>query len=227
MFIFNKESAVSGNKSWLASCAVDTMKRFADGTRRLNMSKDQRELACYGFSLLIDSTDLTALETFYELLCIIFLSPTIDNEVNVALLKIRAIVRDRPSDEHRIQQVLTQCDNDSADFSNSDDACIADSSTDEQDDNREAIRAATIKAASPYTTHFNQIHERILVKLNAEESFIADNYLNHGAFIAYLNNHWMPYAFIWSSCVMKNMNKARITNGIVEKYFDWRKNKGK
>jgi hypothetical protein len=202
------------------------MKRFADGTRRLNMSKDQRKLACYGFSLLINSTGLSSLETFYELLCIVFLSPTINGDVRVALSKIQSIVRERPKDEDRIQQILSQYENDSSDSSNSDDESLAESSTDEQEESEEATRAKTIKAASPFTSHFNQIHERILDKLQAEESFIADNHLNHASFISYLNNHWMPYAFIWSSGVMKNMNKTRITNGAVEKYFGWRKNKG-
>jgi hypothetical protein len=64
----------SENYTWLGSCVSHTMKRFADSLKKLQVSAKQKRYVCFCFSLLLNSTTLDEISTYFEKICLVFLS---------------------------------------------------------------------------------------------------------------------------------------------------------
>jgi len=78
-------------------------------------------------------------------------------------------------------------------------------------------KASTIKESSPFTKVFEQIelssHEGVSETLNI---------LCNKEYITFLQYHFMPYIFIWSGFVYREMDGTQITRlsqGVIEKHF--------
>ncbi len=163
------------------------MKRFADATRRLGFTKDQRKLACYAFSLLVNSNDLCVLTMYYELVVVVFLSPNWNEEVKLAAGKIEALLRERPKNKEEINILLKNWGNNDSSGTDSNDTSSDNDSTDVSTTESPKKKAKkgmaeftdqplgpTIKASSPFTMYFNQKLEEIgaTVDINQDESTI-------------------------------------------------------
>jgi hypothetical protein len=77
-------------------------------------------------------------------------------------------------------------------------------------------KAATIKAASPFTV-FLEIE--FASKIGVSNTL---NLLYNTDYIQFLQYHFMPYIFIWSGFVYRQMDGANITRlsqGVIEKHF--------
>ncbi len=54
------------SKSYLVSCVAHTMKRFSKSIKPIEQSKEQHAQICYYFSLLLNSTTMLELKTYFE-----------------------------------------------------------------------------------------------------------------------------------------------------------------
>jgi hypothetical protein len=64
----------SKSYSWIASCVAHTMKRLANSLKVFNLNVNQKRYVCFAFSLLLNSTTLVEISTYFEKMCTIFLS---------------------------------------------------------------------------------------------------------------------------------------------------------
>ena len=85
----------------------------------------------------------------------------------------------------------------------------------------------SIKKNSPFTKHFEEIHERVRSIISETESFDceANDYCNP-QFVVLLLENFLPYSFIWAGYVFKCLNNAdvtRMSNGCIEVLFGYRK----
>lgn len=92
-------------------------------------------------------------------------------------------------------------------------------------------KESSIKAASPFTAHFQNIYLQVTEQI--EQTPVTSNAtLNKyhlPEFVYLLNSRFMPYCFIWASFVLRNMDTeaTRWTNGSMESFIGTRKNKEK
>lgn len=96
---------------------------------------------------------------------------------------------------------------------------LAEEVNEEQDDNWHINQIkSTIKSASPFTVVFNKIQAEVSECVSGEENLLYNINL-----INYLQNFYMPYIFIWSGYVFRNMDPSysltKIDQGCIEKYF--------
>ncbi|CAF1049503.1 unnamed protein product [Brachionus calyciflorus] len=86
----------------------------------------------------------------------------------------------------------------------------------------------TIKAMSPFTSHFESFINVLVNSLIDSNEQINEIY--NGEFIGFLSKNFLPYAFIWSGFVYRVVNTrnnkeiSRLINGTIEKFFGTRKN---
>ena len=80
----------------------------------------------------------------------------------------------------------------------------------------------TLKETSPFIKHFNNMFS----KFNAVDNIVElteDNSLYSPEFITFLMDKYLPYCYLWSSFGFSGLSFSRITNGIIEKYNEFRK----
>jgi hypothetical protein len=92
----------------------------------------------------------------------------------------------------------------------------------------------TIADSSPFTKHFKDIEKHVLNEINNDylnsTSVEEENEYYCPEYIASLLKRYMPYCFVWSGFVLRNLNnentRTRFTNGTVENHFYSNKGKG-
>ena len=86
---------MNDNKSWLASCAAHTMKRFVTTFDLMKNKPNElvRCMAIFEFSFLLNSKVLDTIKAFFKLLCIIFLSKHKTEICKQAIAAIRIAFR--------------------------------------------------------------------------------------------------------------------------------------
>ena len=201
--------------SWLYSCTSHTMKRFSNSLKKLTTEKRLRSISCYAFSLLLNSQSLTEICEYFKIICVVFLSKVKDEEWSKHFDLLQKCVSLRPKRKDELLQLL------------------------EKDDETEFLFVdennlfETIKEGSPFTQHFEKIYEETIDNL-IECKTIDKNPLILHEFIQLLLNQYMPYCFLWSGFVLKNLCDddddniiTRWNNGACEKIFGRRKFKGK
>jgi hypothetical protein len=99
--------------------------------------------------------------------------------------------------------------------------------TDESKENSFFDKNKSIKSNSPFSSHFNEIHEKINKSIctNLDESTTANELMNSN-FIDFLFDNYLPYAFIWSGFVYRCLNSisvTRLTNGTMERHIRTKK----
>ncbi|CAF0770138.1 unnamed protein product [Brachionus calyciflorus] len=89
-------------------------------------------------------------------------------------------------------------------------------------DDRTIFKKSTIKEASPFTAHFINIKQEAINYSKIKNGDI--NHIRNDSYIDFLEKNFLPYAFVWSGFVFRNLNISRLTNGTIEKFFATRKN---
>ncbi|CAF0789424.1 unnamed protein product, partial [Brachionus calyciflorus] len=203
------------NKSWLVSCASHTMKRYVDGLKSLVKDTKIRSLASLGFSLLLNSLNLSVITYYFKLIVYSFLDPKRTQRNYDSLTELQRLIRSRPNEESEIINILN-CKN----------LNLGESQEYEffsQNSNKESI-----KSNSPFTKYFNEIEKNVSIELSLESgknNFLNDNEYFSPTVIKYLQEKYMPYAFFWASFTLNkvNGNFTRLTNGLIEKFIGYRK----
>jgi hypothetical protein len=85
----------------------------------------------------------------------------------------------------------------------------------------------TIADSSPFTKHFKDIEKHVLNEINNDylnsTSVEEENEYYCPEYIASLLKRYMPYCFVWSGFVLRNLNnentRTRFTNVTVENHF--------
>ena len=99
---------------------------------------------------------------------------------------------------------------------------------DEWYDDTIEVKRDTIKSKSKFTKIFQKVMDDTVI--DSEDA--TDNYLFYYDYILFLNDNFMPYIFIWSGFIFRNLNFkgkfgetiTHITQGSIEKEFGTIKN---
>ena len=90
----------------------------------------------------------------------------------------------------------------------------------------------SIKASSPFTTNFEKITSDTKKQINSNQSGdqTPKNIYYSPAVLEILMDRFMPYCFLWSGFVLRDLSTeepiTRITNGAIEKHFGTLKGRG-
>lgn len=219
------------NQSWLCSCAAHTMKRFSNSLTRFKITKNQHIFMCYAFSLLLNSTSLSMIKEYFRFICIVLLSKSNSQIVVESKNKLKEALLIRPNNQDQLDVLVKQVNKQ---FSHSTDYNVEDDQNDKpildlKDDQKEEedFIKKSIKEASPFTQIFENIKQNIISELMTNEfSILEENEQFMPFLVKHLLDNFMPYSFIWASFTLVNMEQTRMTNGIIEGYNSFRKNKG-
>ncbi|CAF0945264.1 unnamed protein product [Brachionus calyciflorus] len=89
------------------------------------------------------------------------------------------------------------------------------------EENNEIFKNNSIKEMSPFTRHFKKVKSDILKNIRVSNK--NENNLYNASFMEFLMENFLPYAFLWSGFVYKNLETqgpiSRLTNGTIVKYF--------
>ena len=99
---------------------------------------------------------------------------------------------------------------------------------DEWFDDTVEVKRDSIKSKSKFTKIFQTIIDNTIIDTQAG----TNNYLFYNDFILFLNDNFLPYIFIWSGFIFRNLNFkgklgetiTHITQGSIEKEFGTIKN---
>jgi hypothetical protein len=213
---------MNDNKSWLASCAAHTMKRFVTTFDLMKTKPNElvRCMAIFGFSLMLNSKDLNTIKAYFKLLCTIFLSKHKTEICKQAIAIIRLAVQDRPDSHRRLNKILKSVNKASIgdltlileslareELDEEEEMVEEEDLDDEQfktvlKDQEHAKTKAdnTIKKASPFTAEFLNVEKAVRQSIELDEPLeceLNEYYLPE--FIEFLQFFYMPYAFIWAS----------------------------
>ena len=235
VFEFSKEPEARNehpNKLWLASCTGHTMNRFSKAlNRKIKFAdKEYREFAVNCFSLLLNCIDLDVSSTLFSLICFCFNSPKEDTQCVNARKKLQEMISERPITREENSKILfkTKLIGNSDENLAEDADPVVSSKIDKILNGEEAIKhKETIKAASPFTKHYLEIESNTKAKFDLSNA-LGDNPLFYPDFVLFLETEFMPYAFIWSSFIYKDMNfqqpTSHLTDSSIENVFYCRKN---
>ncbi|CAF1110063.1 unnamed protein product, partial [Brachionus calyciflorus] len=93
-----------------------------------------------------------------------------------------------------------------------------------EDDLSEQAIKKSIKSQSPFTDFFHKVHNNVFQSIDEnDQSDLNDMYSPD--FIHHFLDKFMPYSFLWASFTLQNTKFLRLTNGRIEKYNQFRKNK--
>lgn len=71
--------------TWIVSCASHTMHRFVKAINKLALTQQQKELVCFAFSVMMNSTDLETLCSVFTQLATALLLPSLTSTCADAL----------------------------------------------------------------------------------------------------------------------------------------------
>jgi hypothetical protein len=211
---------INENFSYLLSCASHTMKRFSRSIQKLTTTKDTHRFICYLFSLLLNSTSLEMIGEYFQLICIIYLSPTQTKYFLRTKETLAELLESRPDDVKAIKNIVNA-------YLNFQPATFTNANTPTSDIDEDLIaekESMPIKKASPFTKYFNDIKLYVdnQIETQKDGSTIVNDFFNP-EIINHLLNAYMPYAFIWASFSCVNLSVSRLTNGLIENYNKYRK----
>jgi hypothetical protein len=200
--------------TWLCSCGSHTMKRFTGSVSKVILDNQLRIICCFSFTLLLNCTDLESMKQYFQLLCNIFLSTHKTNFFNECFQNLENAIELRPTDK---LEIIKLCNNVNkinvntfaqsvGDLENENSADNLGNSTDEQVIKK--IKKDSIKNSSPFTPIFTEIYEstrKRLEKVNMKNSTRKLNNYYCPTYIQFLLDKYMPYCFIWSSFVLRDI----------------------
>ena len=209
--------------SWICSCVAHTMKRFVRRINSIIKDKIIITFATYCFSLLVNCLDLDTITSYFKLICIVFLSKTITIETKEKLDALEELLTERPIDKKEIKMIISKCNLSIVDTDNG--AIIK-----EKPKEKRKKPPATIKEKSPFTEHFRNIYSKIQNDINNKIDTDEQNIYYYPKFIDCLVESYLPYCFIWSGFVLRDLNneniRTRYTNSALESEIGSRKAMG-
>ena len=245
------QSAIMKDKFFLASCASHTMHRFTRAVRikkifnKKEFKNEDRDFAIHVFSMMMNCVDLEAISKIFQLLCICLTREYCDEETETAREALVSLINNKPnlSDDikKRIDKIFNNKTEDSGDTEpkTQETSDTEDSDTDDKADQFETtfflnpvktgVNKKTLKTESPFTKHFEDIRKNAETYSPASKSTPTKNPLFNPAYIDFLMNQFMPYCGVWAGFCFVNMTDedgnalTRITNGIIEKFWSYRK----
>ncbi len=211
--------------SFLSSCVSHTMNRFTKGLKRhvKFLDTESKTFAVCCFSLLVNCTDLVTSKRIFNLICIVFKSEFLDENVIQARQALQALIQLRPNDAIDVKSCIQEIYKDGLDLEGETDINSEGINNVTYDDDWFTLKTSTIKKASPFTKVFQDIESSILpqVSINDLNTLLNQEYLN------FLQHHFMPYIFIWSGFVYRETKTdhtlTRLTQGVIEKFFGTRR----
>ena len=226
------------NMSWIISCCAHTMKRFTHGIKHLKLGDLVSAFLVYGFSLLVNSTNLELAGEYYKLMSVIFSSEFSTRGVLEAKRKLKAALLERPETlqalkgvykSHNIDSVFEDnlCEKDSDNHQTEDmpdyEAEFAEAFEFELNETVTAagdLKSSSIKHNSPFTAYFNNILDAALEEIEQEavEDDALVNQLFNKSAMQHLADNFMPYSFIWAGFTLAGTNLTRLTNGLLENH---------
>ena len=84
--------------TWIISCAAHTMKRTTTNIKELALDEHIAKYAALCFSLLLNSKTLAEMTTYYQAICIVFMSPSESDDFITAKQLIDAALNDDKRD---------------------------------------------------------------------------------------------------------------------------------
>lgn len=218
------DDTIDINKTtWICSCASHTMKRFINRLKKIIFDKMIIRFAAYCFSLLLNCIDLHSISTYFEILCFIFYSKFKNQEVQDHLIALEEAFRERPIGKIEIIKIISA-------FKLISNEKSPINTTIQSSKPSRPKKNDTIKAQSPFTKHFLDIATRVQLLINNNIENSQENQYYAPQYIKFLLESFMPYAFLWSGFVLRNLNndniRTRFTNGAIENYFASRKQMG-
>jgi hypothetical protein len=191
------------------------MHRFVASIKRFTMAKETKTMICFAFSLLLNSTDLPSISEHFQHICVFFLS-----EYETALFieskaYISKLLNERPSSGESLQDLVNGLQL----FSEPEVASTNNNDTSTHINN-------TLKAKSPFTSVFVSIKNTAVDNL-ADQCDDTEKLLKNKFYcpeiIEFLLDQYMPYCFVWASFALKDYGVTRMSNGLIEKYNQYRK----
>ncbi|CAF1060058.1 unnamed protein product, partial [Brachionus calyciflorus] len=228
----------------IGSCNSHTMHRVTRMLKRklIFNDRDQRRFGILCFSLLVNCLDLASFDIIFKAMCVVFLSSSLNSRIEEAIKFLDELIQERPILSEKTENIIKAYTylQSSIKYQNQNNGDDSESNVDDEDgdfeesseqisdeifcENKSDKKRATIKDSSPFTHHFNKI--KIETINNLDQSNLPNVFYNKN-FIDLLSENFLPYAFIWSGFVFRNLvteeTITRLTNGTIEKYFATRK----
>ena len=243
------------SKSWIYVCSTHTMNKFCKSTSKIIDSDYIRLFACFCFSLLLNSYDLSICSQYFELICHVFLSRYSTQLSNSSFNKLQAAIHVRPLIKDEVIKLLNGTDIIDANKNkgvklNGELLGQQQQSTSSDEyltsDENEILNFKQIQDQMPFTLHFQAIFEKCfnIVKFESEKQTNYDQNVYYcPQFIQLLIDYYLPYSFLWAGFVLRdvynpgstisqpqqqqnNFNVTRLTNSCVRKYSANKKQKG-
>jgi hypothetical protein len=242
------------SKSWIYVCSTHTMNKFCKSISKIIDSDYIRLFACFCFSLLLNSYDLSTCSQNFELICHVFLSRYSTQLSNSSFNKLQAAIHVRPLIKDEVIKLLNGTDiiidnnkgNKGVKLNGELIGQQQLASNDEYltSDENEILNFKQIQDQMPFTLHFQTIFEKCfnIVKFESEKQTNYDQNVYYcPQFIQLLIDHYLPYSFLWAGFVLRdiynpgtssqqqpqnNFNVTRLTNSCVRKYSANKKQKG-
>jgi hypothetical protein len=212
---------------------------------------DQQRMAIFAFTLLLNSKTLKIITEYFELMCKLFLSKYSTMRVKIAFESMIKILQERPEELLEIKKIMNKTEkslklqseltNNSEVFTALQISDLADNDEiPEIEENQEVEEAEkeevekenneqkrTIKESSPFTQIFYEIYNRCLTDISSENesSRQPTNKYYFRSYIEKILDEHLPYCFLWGSFAFQGLDFSRITNGNVENYNRFRKDK--
>lgn len=97
-------------RTWILSCATQTMHRVASATRQLTNNDKQRLLCCYCFGLLMNCRDLSSMKEIFSVFVQVFGSPRWNQHIELATSKLQEFLNKRLGEREQIQKIIKDND---------------------------------------------------------------------------------------------------------------------
>ena len=167
---------------------------------------------------------------YFELICYVFLGKVNFDRVTESLHALQQAISLRPIEKIEIKKLIETNLKPNTKIAKINEI----SSSPKKNNNKIRNKSTpTIKSSSPFTQHFKNISCRILEELEnsaLNTTNLDDNVHYFPEFISFLLEKYMPYCFIWSGFVIRDLNdtnlRTRFTSGTIEKHFASRKGMG-
>ena len=196
------------------------MHRFTKSLKKnLCLLRDAQLFYSYCFSLLLNCTSFEMMQNYFQSILVVALSESKTNEFEKEFKNLQTLISSRPDQDDYKKLVESYITSD--EMNETLNRIYAEKKLEQPIVNRKEQKK-TLKETSPFMKHFNHMVDKVKKFDNIEE-LNDHNSLYSPEFITFLMDKYLPYCYIWSSFGFSGLSFSRITNGIVEKYNEFRK----
>jgi len=186
-------------------CSAHMIKNFSGKLAKIgSLSKDMKKMALIGFTVLLNCTELCQLDTVFFDICVVFGSTHESQQFHAACRRLKHLQRHALEKEEEEEE------------------------EDEEEgpphiEDEKVVDHLTIKAASPYTEHFEQVERKARMEeaIQEAEDTQIKNSLHSEAVIECLQDTYLPIVPFWTGMLLKDNTRA--TSAPVENWFKFLK----